>query len=320
MAETISGQLPQYMLERQRSWLQPDNSTSQIILQTMEMQARNRLQSNEQELRRQSQMLEFQKFQSEQEDRMLTTLEKRAVLADTLKMRHAQVKYAQGDRTAVPELTTWQGNRNWALWKSHHDLEATEVAEFTTFQEQLSKLDGFGIAAVRSVGQFGKGSITPAHYVKLGSEQKRVREELLRSKSETRVVEVEGQKYLQNLSTGGLHSIPKDWQGEGVPALPIVDEEGNVVAHGVQNSRGGVTVLRQVQQKRHSLQSTLQRAEAELAAARVDSARKDELPGLLEKIKSLKKSIATDGLQQAPAAPAASDNYLRYDPLTDTLK
>lgn len=319
MAETISGELPQYMLERQRSWLQPDNSVSQIILQTMEMQARNRLQSNEQELRKQRMMLEVQQFQAGEEMRFLETLEKRAGTADMVATRHAQMKYAQGDRSVVPELKTWQGNRNWALWKSHHDLEATEVAEFTTFQEQLSKLDGFGISAVRSVGQFGKGSITPTHYEKLGTEQRRLREELLKSKSETRVVDIEGTKFLQNISTGGLHSIPKDWS-EGVPALPIVDEEGNVVAHGVQNSRGGVTVLRQVQQKRHSLQSTLQRAEAELAAAKVDSARKDDLPGLLEKVKSLKKSIAADGLQQAPAAQGTQGAPFRYDPISDTLR
>lgn len=319
MAETISGQLPQYMLERQRSWLDRDNSTAEIMMRGIQAGVQNRLAAQDQELRRQRQLLDFQTFQADRENRMLTTLEKRAEIADMVKMRHAQVKYAQGDRTAAPELTTWQGNRTWSLWKSNHDLESTEAAEFTTFQEQLSKLDGFGIAAVRSVGQFGKGGITPAHYEKLGTEQKRVREDLLRTKSETRVVEVEGQKYLQNLSTGGLHSIPKDWQGEGVPALPIVDEEGNVVAHGVQNSRGGVTVLRQVQQKRHALQSTLQRAEAELAAAKVDPVRSGELPGLLEKVKSLKKSIAND--EPAPkSAPTTPGNTFRYDPLNDTFK
>lgn len=132
----------------------------------------------------------------------------------------------------------------------------------------------------------------------------------------TEVIEVDGQKYLRNLSTGGLHPVPRNFSGN-TPVLPLVDETGKVLGYGIPNSRGGITQLRSSEGKRHPLQLTLDRAEAELAAARVSA--KYKVPSLEAKVAALKRKIAEDqGQAVAPSTP--STNTLRYDPATKTFR
>lgn len=311
--------MPEWLVERNRSFLQHDNSTAEMFMRGMELGLNQKLRNQQMQIQQRTALMEFQKDQAQKERFLLDSREKMLELDDMVAIRNAQSEYVGGNRNINPSLSTYTGNKVWQTWKSGFDLEATETEELNAFNQAVAKLDGYGAASVRSIGPWEKGGILPEHYNALGAAQKIQREELLKSKSETRIIEEGGNRYLQNIATGSIHPIPRDFT-QGSPVIPLTDEEGRVLGHGVMNSRGGITQLRQpAAAKRHALQSTLDRAEADLAAAKVDPTRKIELPGLLEKVKSLKKSIGEDEQQPSAVAPSRG-NILRYDPVTDTLK
>lgn len=322
MPEVIDSRLPPWLVERQH-FLQRDTSgsTSETILRGMELGMRNRQQQQQLAIQTRSALMQLQLDQVKKEQYLLDTQEKMLELDDIATIRKAQHAYVHGDRKVAPELSTWQGNRIWSTWKSSHDLETTETAELNTFNEAVAKLDGYGIAAVRAMGDWEKGSIRPEHYQILGNEQQRVREQVLKSKAATQIVEIDGQKYIQNLSTGGLHVVPKNFS-EGAPAIPIETEDGQVLGYALQNSRGGLTQLRAPGGKRHPLQNKLDGLIAELAGEEA-AGRTVKPKQLRAEIEALKKVIAADQ-PIAPSQPSASTNapagVLRYDPATRTFK
>lgn len=323
MPEVIDSRLPDWLQEKAKSsFLQRDNSsTADTILKGMELGMRNRHFQQQQAIQTRSALMQFQMHQMKREQFLLDSQEKMLELDDLATIRKSQHEYVGGNRKVAPELTTYNGNRIWALWKSSHDLETNETAELTTFTEAVSRLDGFGMSAVRSVGQWGKGGITPQHYEALGREQRRVRDEVLKAKHGTEVLEIDGQKYIRNLSTGGLHAVPKSY-ADGAPAIPIETEDGQVLGYALQNSRGGLTQLRAPGGKRHPLQNKLDGLKAELAGE--EAAKHDfKAKQLRAEINALEKAIAAEQ-PIAPSQPAVSTNApavrLRYDPATRTFK
>jgi hypothetical protein len=312
----LNTEVPMFLQKRQESFLPRERNTAAIVMRGFELGMRQQ----EQALAERNALMKFQKDQFEKERYLLDTEEKMMEMDDLRTIRKAQQEYMHGNPKVAPPLVTYNGNRVWNAWKSSQELEIRQNTELNTFNEQVSKLDGFGIASVRSVGDWMKDGIQPAHYQKLGLEQTRVRDEALKAKYGTEVIEVDGQKYIRNRSTGALHAVPKDWS-EGAPAVPIVDDDGNVLGYGLQNSRGGITQLRQPGTKRHFLQNKLDGLKSEMAG---EEAAKHTLKAkqLQAEIAALEKTIAAE---QAPSqsvrpnTPSVGD-VLRYDPATRTFK
>lgn len=311
MAE-LNTAVPAWLQKRQESFIdnRPKN-TAEIVMRGFELG----LRQQDQALRERNALMEFQKDQFQKERYMLETKEKMMEMDDLRLIANARQEYMHGNTSINPPLNTYNGQRIWHTWKSNQSVEIRRAQELVTFNEQVSKLDGFGIAAVRAVGDWTENGIQPTHYEKLGHEQKRVRSEALKARYGVEEITVGDQRYIKT-PTGGLHLVPQTHQGP-VPATPIVDDQGNVLGYGFQGSRG-FERLPPVRVTRHQLQSTLDRAEADFAAAKVDPARRTELPALFEKVKSLKKSIEAEQ-QPQPLAPSRVP-MLRYNSTTDTLR
>jgi hypothetical protein len=307
--------MPQWLQERAVAPWRGDPSVSHDIQAGAAIAQRNRQLAIQQT----TALVENRQRDAHTTSLLLSNAEKAAEAEDMQWIQLAQRDYTHGNKEIEPALKSVQGQRLWATWKARFDAEQSDTFEYADFLKSYSALDGYGKAAVRAIGDLNKGDIKPEHYQILGNEQARIRDDALKSRYGTTTIEVDGVKYLRT-ATGALHAVPKDWS-EGAPAVPIVDDDGNVLGYGLQNSRGGITQLRQPGTKRHPLQNKLDGLKSEMAG---EEAAKHTLKAkqLQAEIAALEKTIAAE---QAPSqsvrpnTPSVGD-VLRYDPATRTFK
>lgn len=315
----LDTRMPEWLQERAASSWRGDPSVARDIQAGFQLGAQMAAEKRRFALQATQAVVENKWRDAQTTSMLLQNAERAAEAEDMQFIQLAQREYTRGNREVEPALKSVQGHRLWATWKARFDAEQSDTFEYADFLKAYSALDGYGKSAVRAMGEIKRGQIFPEHYQILGNEQTRMREDLLKSRYGTETIEVDGQKYIRNRSTGGLHAVPKDWS-EGAPAVPIIDDDGNVLGYGLQNSRGGITQLRQPGAKRHPLQNKLDGLKADLAG---EEAAKHTIKArqLKAEIDVLEKTIAAEQTP-SPSQPSAAPigQILRYDPATRTFK
>lgn len=307
----LNAGFPEWLLQDKWHREQRSLAVGNQTLQAMELGANISHRNREMLMRASDQVIAHQSHKAQTALHILDASLKQAEVSDLVAIKAAQLEYVNGNKDVVPQVSTYKGQRTWHDWTLNFDAEQGEAEEWEGFIADYNKLDGFAKSKVRAASPEWpprKGGISPTTYEALGSEQKRIREEMFAAKSQYREIEINGQKFLQSMATGGIRNVPKEW-GSTVEAVDVLDTEGNLLTRALPNSSGGLTQIRQPGAKRHSLQDTLDKAQADLKSAQVDPARKTELPGLLEKIKSLKKSIDADAPASALPPPVPVRQY-----------
>lgn len=314
----INAEMPVWLQERAAASWRGDPSVGQTMMQGFQLGAQQAAEKRRFALQATQAVVENKWREAQTTSMLLQNAERAAEAEDMQFIQLAQREYTHGNREIEPGLKSVQGHRTWATWKARFDAEQSDTFEYADFLKSYSALDGYGKSAVRAMGAIERGAILPEHYQILGNEQTRMREDALKLRYGTETIEVDGQKYIRNRSTGGLHAVPKDWS-EGAPAVPIVDDDGTVLGYGLQNSRGGITQLRQPGAKRHPMQNKLDGLKADAEGAKASKSFK--LSGLLAEIATLEKLIAED---QKPAVtqPRKGTNEVEviYDPATRTFR
>lgn len=311
----LNAGFPDWLLQDKWHREQRSLAVGNQALQAIELGANIAHRNREMLMRASDQVVSHQAHKVQTQLHVLDGALKQAELNDGLAIKAAQLEYVNGNKDVVPQVSTYKMQQLWQDWTLNFDAEAGEREEWSGFIADYNKLDGFAKSKVRAASPEWpprRGGISPTTYEALGAEQKRIREEMFAAKSQYREIEINGQKFLQSMATGGIRNVPKEW-GSTVEAISVIDAAGNVISQALPTAGGGLTQIRQPGAKRHSLQDTLDKAQADLKSAQVDPARKTELPGLLEKIKSLKKSIDADAPDAALPPPV---KVRQYNPAT----
>lgn len=328
----LNTQFPLWMLQKRAQDQEAAFKVGDQALRAIEIGSNNAYRNKQVMLQASNAALEHKQLEAQTEAAVLRNMETAMEIEDARQLQVATQAYANGNFDVTPNLRTYKGVGAWQKFKTTVDTGRAEAMEFNSFMESFNKLDGVGRANVRDIGwPIEQTGITRRHYETMSAEQARTRDELLKSKYGTETISVDGQKYLRT-ATGALHAVPPSYE-DGAPAIPIVDDDGNVLAHGLRNSRGGLSLLRPPGGRRHPLQNKLDglKAEAEGAKVSASAIERKKLPSLQAEIATLEKLITEDQAAatrqpsistNAPAATGTNSplRRLRYDSNTGLVR